>query len=142
MIRAAAMRLLWAAARRLPDGEEILRERVAMIAGGSRSTRDLSDAQLAELALDLQRRAGLRPRPRGPRGGRPRRPEGAAGKVVYLATEAERARIQALFGRLGWPDERRANFISRQTRSMGLLTHAHCTAVIKPLERMLREETQ
>ncbi len=152
--RAAALRLLWAAVRRIPDGEEILRDRVAALNERDKtntdvrgtpeygSTKRLTERQLYELAEQLRALAQL-PAPsryaRGPRGGRARRPSPDDPRsVIHLATKGERDYVEHLFGLLKWSADARERFIARQTKGAGLRTHRACSAVVEPLERMLQ----
>lgn len=153
MNRPANMRLLWGAVKKVRGGEEALRDRVAQLnaldgtnlahAGTAEysSLKLLSDEQLAKLADEFRRAAKLPPPSRqlaGPKGGRSRRPEIAAGSVAYLASEGERTYVLELVRMLGWTDEARDQFVARQTRGRGLGTHKACTACIAPLERIAR----
>ncbi|HLY94425.1 MAG TPA: hypothetical protein VKP14_06230 [Gaiellaceae bacterium] len=155
--RHAAQRLLWAGVRKLPGGEDTLRALVAQVndrdgtnadskeTDGYSSTKRLTDVQLAALAEDVRRRVGLPPAsklPRGPRGGKPRRPTPIADPetTTFIASDGERVYVEYLFRLLGWEDNsERAKFVERQTRGIGLRTHRACIAVTVPLERMLRE---
>jgi hypothetical protein len=147
------MRLLWAAVRRLGvGGEEALRAGVRRLNERDRtnvelqgttsyeSTRLLSQEQLFELADEFRRRARLpaaSKRPRGPRGGRARRPNHLE-RVTFLASRGEVEYAEHLFELLKWSEDAVRDFIRRQTKGVGLTTHTAVTAVTAPLERMLR----
>jgi hypothetical protein len=151
--RDAVNRLLWAAAKKL-GGEETVRTAVAAIndRDGTNaelrgtpeysSTKRLTDQQFLELAMDFRRKAKL-PMPslnaRAPRDKRPRHPPSDVNNVIYVATPVEKHYVEYLFDLLSWSDEARAAFIERQTKKRGLATHAAVTAVVAPLERLLRE---
>jgi hypothetical protein len=151
--RTAMVRLLWAGVRRVPEGEACLRDAVERIndrdgtnasAKGTddyRSTTLLNDQQLFQLAHHFRKLANLPAttmRKRGPKGGRPRRPDGDPQRVTYLATQGERDYLDYLCSLLGVDATKRETFIDRQTKGRGLTTHAALTAVISPLESMLR----
>jgi hypothetical protein len=151
--RGASNRLLWGAVKRLPGGEAELRAAVAAVndqdgtnqalrgTDDYRSTKNLTDAQLAGLADRFRASAGLPPpsrQARGPRGGKPRRPDDAAWRVTYIASKGEQHYIDYLRGIVDMAPEKWAAFVERQTRGAGLATHVACNAVIAPLERMLR----
>ncbi len=150
--RAAALRWLWCTARRIENGEAVIREHVRRMHDRDRtnqdargtpeygSTRRLSDVQWSELCEIVARLAGRSApadRARGPRGGRPRRESG--GRAIYLVSPAEREYIDHLASLLGWSAEALDRFTARQTRGSGLRTHRDATAVIAPLERMCRQ---
>jgi hypothetical protein len=151
--RAALLRLVWGAVRRLPDGEQQLRDAIGLINDRDGTNRDVAGTadysslkrltleQLGELATDFRRRSHLpapASRPHGPKGGRPRRPEPLVENVTYLASRGEQEYADYLFGLLGFDEEKRAAFVTRQTKGLGMTTHQACTAVIAPLERMVR----
>ena len=153
MNRQGAVGLLWAAVKRLPDGEEAMRlavERMNDRDGTNAvkrgtpdysSTKLLSDSQLLELAADFRRKVQLpamTKRALGPRGGRARRAENTNGNVTYLATAAELAFINDMFGLLAVDEKRRAAFIHRQTKGQGITTHTLAEKVATPLQAMLR----
>lgn len=149
----ASLRLLWAAVRRLPEGVEALRAHVvrmnerdntnADVKGTDdyASTKRLTDEQLAELAETFRASAGLPPPSRlgrGPKGGRPRRPSPGSPNVSHLSTLAERDYAAFLFVKLEFSSAAIDKFIARQTKGVGLSTHRACSAVVEPLERMMR----
>jgi hypothetical protein len=147
------MRLLWAAVRRLGvGGEEALRAAVRRLNDRDgtnvgvkgttdyESTRLLGDVQMFELADEFRRRARLpaaSKRPRGPRGGRARRPNHLEG-VTFLASRGELEYVEYLFELLKWSEDAVRTFVQRQTKGVGLTTHTAVNAVTAPLERMLR----
>lgn len=147
--------LIWAAVRKLPDGEACLRSAISRLNDCDctnqsfvgqpeySSTKLLDQRQLRELADEFRRRAKL-PRasaqPRGPKGGKPRRSAVAdePARVSYLASRGELDYLEYLFDLVDWSEEARTSFTLRQTKGAGATTHATVNAVVAPLERMLR----
>jgi hypothetical protein len=140
--RRAVNARLWAMTKQqLPGGEETLRDLVALLRqedGTGRelagtvdycSTRLLTDAQLYQLLEKVKERAEPKKRRRAD-----------AGNVTFLISVGERRYINVLRRQLGWSEEALAEFGDRQTKARGLTCHEQATAVIEPMERMLREK--
>lgn len=146
------LRLIWAAVRRIPDGEDALRVAVGDLndrdgtnqdVKGSKeyfSTKRLTFEQLGELADRFRKRANLPrvARAPGPRGGVRRPAADDPARMTYLASDGQKTYIDHLFETLGFSPETRKSFIERQTKGAGLVTNRACQAVITPLERMAR----
>jgi len=134
---------LWSLIKLLPGGEETMRDMVAAMhqADGTgkellgtdeyTSTRRLSERQFKHLLKLVENRARRAKWPK-----RRRAPEG---NVVWFVSEAERKYIRFLSISLGWSKKALTEFVERQTKGKGVRTHKAASALIEPLERMLRE---
>jgi len=127
--------------RHLPGGEETMREMIAYIrqedGTGQElnsedyvSTRKLSDEQFQHL-LSMVRSKSNAPRKR--------RRRSRAGNVTYMVTDGERKYINFMAGALGWSEDALQGFVARQTRGKGIRTHRQASAVMEPMERLLKE---
>lgn len=139
MNRKAANRRLWSHVRHLPGGEETLRDMVAQLHqqdGTAKdlvgtdeytSTRRLTDAQFMRLIERVQEKVDW-----------PKARRSREGNVAYLVTEGTREYIRFMAGALKFTGEAFDAFVARQTKGKGLKTRRAASAVIEPLERMMR----
>lgn len=141
MVRRALNSRLWGLVRReLAGGEETLRDLVALLRQEDKSGRELAgterytsirlltDEQLKRLVEMVEERCGKKRR---------RSPDGT--QVTFLTSPGELRYVSYLAGELGWSKEALDAFTARQTEGKGLRTHALVSAVVEPMERMLRE---
>lgn len=140
MNRKAANSRLWGLVKSLPGGEQTLRDLVAILHqedGSGKgllgtkeycSTRLLTDGQFARLMRMVEEKST-----------RPKRRRCLDGNVVWLVSGGELRYVRYLARSLGWTKETLQEFISRQTHGRGVKRHQDASAVIEPMERMLRE---
>jgi hypothetical protein len=143
--RPQVLKLLWTCVRRLPSGEDVLRTAVCDINDRDKTNQDrkgsseyfstklLSDGQLLRLTDRMKKASQLEPNQQ-----QRRRPPNTSKNVTYLASPSEREWIDTLFKALGFADDKRTAFITRQAGASSVSTHDEATAVIHPLERMAR----
>ncbi len=135
-------RRLWSLVRSLPGGEETMRDIVVRIryedcqapAGQAvdTSTRSLSDAQFALVLDHIEKSVG-----------RPQRRRSTTGDAVYPIFDKKGDRrlkyINFMAQQLHWSREKKEGFIRRQTKGKGIKTHRLASAVIEPMERMMKQ---
>ena len=130
---------LWGRVRALPGGEPRLRELVAAIhqedgTGGklapelTTSTKCLTYDQLARLERRVVAECPRQRRRRSP-----------TGDAVWLATDRERKYARWMARQLGWSAESFEEFCGRQAKRPSPATHNQASAVIEPLERLMRQ---
>jgi hypothetical protein len=139
--RPAMNKLLWTAVKKLPGGEEALRDMVAALHESDRtvpidghkidSTRGLTDEQFTKLVNLVLSKVGR------PESSQRPRSNPSAPPPAYFATGGERELAAELAEKLGWSRESLGKFINKQTKHRGMKTRADSNAVLVPMKRML-----